>query len=385
MPAKGDAMAQLVFVHGVATRQSPAYAREEKMRDDLFRRVSFAAAPSLEIANSFWGHDGAELAFKEASLPRQGQSVQAFSLGGNLGGGAQANAGQTLASIASVDFAGAIDALFVGLVEKALAEKRDLTDEEIRLFVEAAAYALQNPKPFWVKATMSDAEFVDGLREALPAALTPVSFGLLDPLKEAAGDLLNRARNMLGVGLTNAFRDELNPAVARFIGDVFVYLKDGQRRDDIRRTVIGDLVAANARRKPGESLVAVGHSLGGVILYDLLSDRPDELPASLKVDLLVTVGSQPGLFEELKLFTSSLPNIPSPGPAKAPRLAEVGDWLNVYDPIDLFGFRAEPMFDGCKDFVFSSVTGLIDAHTAYFKRPQFHQRLAERLKAQGLR
>ena len=52
--------------------------------------------------------------------------------------------------------------------------------------------------------------------------------------------------------------------------------------------------------------------------------------------------------------------------------------------MDLFGFRAQPMFDDCTDLIFSSATGLIDAHTAYFKRPQFHQRLAARLKSGNL-
>ena len=46
----------------------------------------------------------------------------------------------------------------------------------------------------------------------------------------------------------------------------------------------------------GDKLIAVGHSMGGVILYDLLSD-PDKPLGDLKLDLLVTVGSQVGVFE----------------------------------------------------------------------------------------
>lgn len=291
-----------------------------------------------------------------------------------------------LADIANTDFKTAVDTLFVSLVEAAEAEGRLLTDAEVALFEAAAEYAEVNTRPVWLKPDLSDAQFVAELTRNLPSRLggQPAAFGLGGSLIQAAGDLVNGGRNLLGRGLTALFRDKLNPFVAAFLGDVFVYLREDDRRKTIRAKVIGDLIAAYAARQPGEKLVVIGHSLGGVILYDLLSDRPAELPAEVQIDLLMTVGSQPGLFEELKLFTASDDTIPRTGVDKVPRLAHVADWVNVYDPIDLFGFRAQPMFEGCEDFVFSSATGLIDAHTAYFKRPQFHQRLHVRLRAKGI-
>lgn len=377
-------MTQLVFVHGVATRQDPAYDKEVAMRDDLFRKVGFGGASSLTILNSYWGGHASSLAFGDASLPRNGQGVASFSLLGGLGLGAAATSSQTLSNLAVIDFATAVDALFVTLVDNATAEGRMLSDEEMATYSAAAAYAAENPAPYWFQTGMPDVAFIDQLRAHLPLPAAPAAFGLGDSLKKAAADLFNKGRNLVATGLTNAFRDDLNPAVAKFIGDVFVYLRDGDRRDAIRKIIIGDLVTADGRRGPGEKLVVIGHSLGGVILYDLLSARPPGLPAGLTVDLLLTVGSQPGLFEELKLFAASDPAIPNAGKKKAGKLANVGGWLNVYDPVDLFGFRAQPMFDDCTDLIFSSATGLMDAHTAYFKRPQFHQRLAARLKSGNL-
>ena len=383
--ALGVKLTQLVFVHGVNTRETPAYAHERQMRDDLFTRVSFKGSP-LTIHNSYWGGDASRLAYKEASLPRNGQGVAAFSLTGGFTPPPGAPGGGVLADIALTDCRTAVDALFISLVDIAEAEGRLLTDAELALFAGAADYAETNPRPPWLRPNLSDAQFVAELTRNLPqlTAGPSVAFGLGGSLIQAAGDLVNGGRNMVGRGLTTLFRDKLNPFVAAFLGDIFAYLREDDRRNRIRAKVIGDLVAAHVARTPGEKLVVIGHSLGGVILYDLLSDRPSELPNAAVIDLLVTVGSQPGLFEELKLFTASDNAIPNPGAARAPKLRDVEDWLNVYDPIDLFGFRAEPMFEGCEDLVFSSATGLIDAHTTYFKRPQFHQRLNARLRAKGV-
>lgn len=384
-------MTQLVFVHGVATRRSPAYDREESTRDDLFRKISFAGSGSLEILNSYWGDDGSSLAWDQASLPMNGQGVQAFSLLGGFGSGGAPSEGKSLAAIADKSFPAAADGLMVAMVDAAVSRDRALSDEETAVYAAVTDYAARNPVPDWLDRKLSDAEFIEALRSRLPppvartGAPAPASFGLGDVLTAAGGALVDRARNLVGQGLTNAFRDELNPAVARFLGDVFVYLRDGQRRDAIRSGVVADLKTAHARRRSGESLVVIGHSLGGVILYDLMSKRPADLPADLTIDLLVTAGSQSGLFEELKLFPSSDPAIPSENRKKALMPAGVSAWLNVYDPIDLFGFRAAPMFEGCEDFTFNSVTGLVDAHTAYFKRPQFHGRLTSRLKTAGIK
>jgi hypothetical protein len=72
------------------------------------------------------------------------------------------------------------------------------------------------------------------------------------------------------------------------------------------------------------------------------------------------------------------------GPQKAPHAHAVDVWWNVYDPVDLLSFRCEPIFQDVRDFEFSSATGLIDAHTSYFKRPRFYARLRQRLKAVGI-
>jgi hypothetical protein len=165
------------------------------------------------------------------------------------------------------------------------------------------------------------------------------------------------------------------------LGDVFVYLKEGDVRDKIRACVREPILAARSdAAAANEPLILMGHSLGGVILYDMLSSPQSAgLPSDLKVDVFFSIGSQPGLFEEMGLF-----EFKDPGASSTPTPPGVKAWLNIFDPIDVFGFRAVPIFANARDFAFDSVTGLLSAHTTYFKRPQFYARMRARLNELGL-
>lgn len=373
-------MTQLVFVHGVATRQTPAYAAEVALRDERFRKL--ALGDGAGIRNPFWGDLGAAFAFKEQCLPRNGDVPTPFSLGGGAAAAAGTTGGASIAEIAAVDFPAAVDTLYAVLVETAAAQPRQLDAEEYAEMRAAAAYAEANPAPAWVKPDMTDAAFVDTLRGRLQLE-TPAAYGLLDRLKAAAGAVLDRGRNLVSSGILGLTRDKLNPAAAKFIGDVFVYLRAGSARADIRQRVMTGLLAARADATAnGEPLVVIGHSLGGVILYDLLTDPAGAgLPQDFVIDVLLTVGSQPGFFEELKLFAASDATIPSAGHLLAAKPASVEHWWNVYDPVDVLSFRCQGIFEGVEDFMFSSMTGVIDAHTSYFMRPRFFERLRSRLQA----
>jgi hypothetical protein len=52
----------------------------------------------------------------------------------------------------------------------------------------------------------------------------------------------------------------------------------------------------------------------------------------------------------------------------------------VLDTNDVLGFAAEPIFEGVRDFRYSTGKGLVGAHGSYFIRPSFYHRLAVRLK-----
>ena len=136
--------------------------------------------------------------------------------------------------------------------------------------------------------------------------------------------------------------------------------------------VVSALRAAEKRTRPGDArLVAVGHSMGGIILYDVLTAfAPD-----LRIDALITVGSQVAVFEEMKLYLASDPARTGSGGLKVPKPANVGAWVNVFDRNDVLAFATSGVFDGAADFEFVTGKGVLGAHSSYFVRPSFHERL----------
>lgn len=376
---------QLVFVHGVATRMSVAYQQEQTNRNLLFEQVAFAGLP-LKIQSPIWGDLVPKLRLDGAAF-KTDEDVVAFAMAGGMGGGMGGSGepqafgmGDALAAALGDDPVAALDAIYAQLVQQADEEKRVLTDEEIALFKGAVDLIEGGVVDLHIPAGADNDAAYGILKAKLEEAQ---SFGLVDNLKSAAEAVADRARNLVSTAVSNKIRPALNPVVGRFLGDIFVYLKDGDVRLKIRALICGAIQKAHAGRKPGEKLILMGHSLGGVILYDILANpAAGELPPGFQADLFVTVGSQPGLFEEMGLFGAG------PGPLAADQRTEgpapAADWINIFDPIDVFGFRAETVFTKAKDYEFNSVTGLLDAHTTYFKRPQFHARLRQRLSERGL-
>jgi hypothetical protein len=116
-------------------------------------------------------------------------------------------------------------------------------------------------------------------------------------------------------------------------GDILLY----QRNGGAIRGYVGDHLRTarldeDRRREAGESrgrVVALGNSLGGIILAEVLAGR-----AARDCDLFVTVGSQPGALRALRAL----------GPAASRR--PFRPWVNILDPRDFLGFLAAPVWPG---------------------------------------
>lgn len=402
----GGVAMPLVFVHGVKNRVGPAYQEAVEARTALFRRFALGglcpAPDRATVLSPYWGGCAAEFRWNFACLPVDDGTE---SLGGDdpqvipLATAIQALTAdgtapdRTLTAAAGADFPGTIDLLFAaGAVEAdADADAEEFAEAAQR----AAAYADSHPDPpEWLSRVSTDDEFLDRLQEEIErtrptgpaAAATPPtpdveSLGARDlfgAFRDGAGRVRDALSNTAGARVYGLLRKDVVPTAATFFGDVFVYLDrrgTAETPGEIPEIVLGDLQrAAAAVNDQDPYLVVVGHSLGGVITYDLLTSfAPD-----LHVDAFVTVGSQVGLFEELKLFRASDPAVPGNGQTRVNRPKAVDHWLNVYDLNDLFSYRLEPIVEGVDEFRYA--TGqLLTAHGAYFGQPRFHQRLAERL------
>ncbi len=147
------------------------------------------------------------------------------------------------------------------------------------------------------------------------------------------------------------------------IGDILWY----QTRGAALRRLLRAEIARFAQDGP---VVLAAHSLGGIACVDTLLEKPE--PA---VKLLVTAGSQAPYFYEIGALAcralpehSKPPQLSRPLPHDLP--AAFPSWLNFYDPQDLLGYWAAPVF-GTKasDHELDNGRRFPAAHSGYWRNP----------------
>ena len=378
-------MVQLVFVHGVATRSGSSYTQSVANRDTLFHEIAFKGR-NLTIYSPLWGNHVPRIEPKvfdtdkgvDGSKGVGSFSIHAVASGqmGGLGVTAVPSTGGDVAAVARQNATVAMDAVFAQVLETADHTGQPLTAEQLVVFRKAVEAIEQDAAPARVDRAATDADLAKSL-----GSVGDSSFGIVRSLGDAVSAVTDRIRNTASTVAFGAVRDFISPAVGLFLGDVFAYLQEGDLRNRIQETVRKDLLRAHEASKAGGGpVVVIGHSMGGVILADMLQDLSAAgLPADLKVAALFTVGSQPGLFRSVGLLAGA---VGSDG--RTPRPPCVAAWFNVFDPIDPLAFRANPLYSDVEDLVFDSITGLASAHTTYFSRPQFYARFRKRLSTLGI-
>lgn len=429
----------IVFIHGVNVRDTDeGYARDVATRGALLRRLVVGPlaearrlpSTTVEVVNPYWGGHGITFRWDYATLPSPGDfetfgtagttpraDLEAEALLTQLGAGGAGEGGAGLESMGAEDdpVLSAARRDPVLLVEAALAPlltgeaglgqgAREVTEEagerEAALLIAADEAARTDEVRARLSTARTGQAALDVLLEATlesyrkMAAPVPAASGELEPygLGEDLGHFRERVRELFRrvsrapgraawLTLARAARAPAHREITRFLGDVFVYLNDrGTRGEpgDIVATVLGALMGA-PRQTDGEPLVVLTHSMGGNILYDVLTHyAPD-----LRVDAWVSFGGQVGAFEEMKLFRESEDAVRAPhkveGLVDPGGTAGVGSWLNVYDPGDVLAFRAGPVFEGVRDVAFSTGLGGPGSHGDYARRPRFHRLIQEHL------
>lgn len=261
--------------------------------------------------------------------------------------------------------------------------------------VAARGYAEANPSPAWLGAIATDEQLLNRLvteaKTAAPAGVQALGVlnNVLNPLaaasakfkasmQSAAMTVLDRSGDFASTKLLAWQRRPLNETLGRFFGDIFIYLDtrgDKGAPGPIPKLILDAIDTAKAAGPANEPLVVIGHSLGGVICFDLFGHfRPD-----LTIDLFVTVGSQISHFEEIKRFKTSKPTIK--GPQRAPTPANIKRWINVFDEVDIFSYACDQVFDRVVDFEYDTQTYVLKSHGAYFEQDRFYARLRARIDA----
>lgn len=397
----------LVFVHGVSVREGPEYAQRVQSRDALFKKyVLRNLTPSPDkvlLLNPYWGDAAARFAWGNASLPGHAlerfgpeDELSALLLGAAFGEQMPAKQ-QLLIHLARQSLDQAIDLLWS--IGASLVADMHQAETLADLAILATNYAQAQPHPSWLGTVKNDEQFLSKLihevstwsstrtQQSEPNHSEWERFGIdtgWEWIQEAAFRLQHSAGKLSSQVLLDVSRSWAHKHAAYFLGDVLIYLdKRGttQTPGPICSRVLHALEQAEQQRSPDDPLlIMVGHSMGGNILYDLLTAfRP-----TLQVDLLLTVGSQVAVFEELKLFHMSDASVPATPQERVGKPPNVARWLNVLDYNDVLGFATAGVFDGTQDYVYTTGSGLLAAHSSYFTLPSFHRRLAERIRSNGI-
>lgn len=154
--------------------------------------------------------------------------------------------------------------------------------------------------------------------------------------KQRSADARSRVRGYLGDKFQEA-RLWLTQQTLPFIADVIVYQSHTYREKihtRVREVLERELGAgAGSADRP---VKIIGHSLGGVVAFDMacLNHEP------LHLEALVTLGSQPAFFHLLDPREGVPPYEGEPVPLPS----TIGRWTNVWDEYDVLAFATGEVF-----------------------------------------
>ena len=398
----------IVFVHGVNNRLGDGYTENKESRDAFLKKIVGPvlipdAGSSLQVISPYWGSLGVSFAWDMAALPDPAARYEKFgaddAASGRTGVAASSilspdtKASDSILDIARKDLPAAVELLFAA--QMAGADSPEEAESLADAYSKAMAYIRKaNPKDLeWLNAGgITKDNFADILGAKIQQERGEAFGGASwsDKLKEGLGRVAGAIPDFANGLIVEKSRRAANARVTRFVGDAFIYLVSRERRG-IEAPIIQEVLKAldqaeQIRNKTGSKdtkLIVISHSFGGEIMYDILT----KYRTDLQVDCWVTIGSQVGLFEEMKLFETSDSKLPGRDANKRALAGTVDAWpnikrwLNVFDLNDVFSYRAESIFSGVEDFKYDTGYTTLQAHGGYFERPSFYERLADRLKA----
>jgi hypothetical protein len=413
----------IVYIHGVANRKDdPAYSSGISILETLLMRYVAPAIGTTTVRIAYWGDYGTHFSWDGSSRPRtllRGQGTRSIEC-------SDAERSLLVASTApgldwpaeepapiAVEMRGLVPAgpdssispgpklRMKDLSAEVLSDLLSTTvvstvvDDAILasllIEVDEIAHAPTTADQL-ARCRNADEELtvLRGLLETVkPKGLTAQgSTWVLSAAIDRLGETLSRIDNIPAFVLSTVaaeWRPKLNGLVTLFLGDVFEYLKNrgsASKPGPIPLAVMKVMQDAKQASTQGEPLVVVTHSMGGQIMYDLVTTFLPSFDSSLRVDFWCATASQVGLFEEMKLFESSLGAYSKANKNKCPfpDRKYLGLWWNVWDHSDLLSYTCAPIFEDVDDEPFNSGVSLVEAHSAYLLRPSFHRRLGRKLQ-----
>jgi hypothetical protein len=411
----------IVFVHGVANRQDdPSYEPHvQEIENFLQRYIGQDICPSGKVFPAYWGKLGAKFAWDRDSRPKsvllgQGAGQPAITTLDR----ALVVASSEASKLPSVPATPQASSVLVpagpatsnppfgsGIRLKNLSpdELSDLLSTVIAdqsadpatrsLLIIAADDVAHDPAtPVALAKCATVEEELETLRKMLDQKQAPILIaqgtGLWSRIVDRLGEATSRVASAPAYAVSTIVaetREPVNRLVTLFIGDVFIYLDtrgDATSPGPIPQLVMDTLAQAKTEA-PNEPLIVLTHSMGGQIVYDLMTHFLPKTQSNLRVDFWCATASQVGLFEEMKLFLESRPLYSKANGNKVPFPDKkyLGLWWNVWDHNDFISYTAGPIIDGVDDESYDSGVSLIKAHGEYLMRPSFYRQFANKLAA----
>lgn len=431
----------IVFVHGVATREDQTNYPAHWSQIETFLRRYIAPAISadpdrVDIVDAYWGDIGVRFAWDGASRPHSpllGQGAapapsaeeQALALaamseamrGLPAEPAAPRSAGILIAAgpAAPPASAGAskmrlkdfspdqLSDLALAVIQTTLPDPGQQTLAAIAADAVAhddgarnrmAACASRDEELSLFKSLIEERYKALQQQGPAPALIAQGGWDWPDRFKDRLGEAVGRIGSIPGFVVSRVLaelRKPLNDKVTLFLGDVFTYLDargDAQAPGDIPLRVLARLQAVKAgQRDRQEPLVVLSHSMGGQIVYDLVTCFIPQIPAyhDLRIDFWCATASQVGLFEEMKRFLNSQDRYGKQHNNRVPfpDRRYLGGWWNVWDHNDFISYSAKSIISDVDDENYNSGMSVLHAHSGYFARPSFYRDFADKLQSAG--
>jgi hypothetical protein len=228
---------------------------------------------------------------------------------------------------------------------------------------------------------------------------------------EARKKLIDLPGYLLG-RLADPLRKPLNEGVTLFIGDVFFYLaKRGtaEKPGEITKQLLNKLIEAHKiKKKTGEPLIVFSHSMGGQLVYDMVSyylPKMSQMPEyeeykDICIDFWCAAASQVGLFKEMQVFKEDDDGSSTENKQEFLELdlgrrfwddrdyyekpinkvnfpsKHLKIWWNLWDDSDYLSFTVEPFVKEVFDDLYDSGKSPAHSHTSHFDDPDFYRELA---------
>jgi len=376
----------VLFIHGVYTRQ-PEFSRLRQLRDQLIKDhfLSQLGEPfsNFEIFSPYWGDEGVAPDLVSETFATYEKGVQ---LGPNLNdptirflesfsNSDDANCDEEIVLEAFLEsLIGTWEGSDFQNVSTIISLVGDLSrDDEFKAVLKSTQ---DLEKPTCIQQEIVRRLASQNAAQSEPQLGTPSAPEIAMLLEYATVQFRARIESMAGAAkraLTGKAGIEARKRIGNhafmFLGDAMKYLAS-RGTPDAPGAILKPILDVIDRNNGDEEWLAITHSMGGNIFFDILKTyRPE-----LSIRAWSTVGSQVGFFERLEAFGE---RNDSPGECLKGR---VDTWVNVYDPIDPFAFKAEPVFgDRVTDFSFNTSASLLPSHGAYFTIPRFYEKLASRI------